>query len=191
MYALAPRSKVLVVLLACLAALAGCNGSQTGGESPGTADHDHGHGHAHAGHDHEHEEEGPPITEADIDMPADYIAAIPRIRTYRDAIRKAIKRGDYHGAHRPLDELNIVLNKLIYLARDSGVPRDDWEEVNVSARELRHLFDELHAAIDEQRHPDFAAAAEPVEERIRCLERVAAKHAAAHENETSTSEASK
>ncbi|MBI2823218.1 MAG: hypothetical protein HYX69_00850 [Planctomycetia bacterium] len=109
------------------------------------------------------------ITEADVDMPANYAAAIPRIAAYRDTIRAAVEAGTPAKAHRALDESDIVLGKLMLIARDSGVPREQWETVNVTARELRDLFHDVHAAIDAKRTPDYASVATPIDEAIKRL----------------------
>lgn len=114
-----------------------------------------------------------PITEADVDMPKTYADAIPRIRTYRDTIRAEAQGTTPAKAHRALDELDIVLGKLPTIARDSGVPKEHWETINTSARELRDLFNQVHAAIDEKRTPDYAAVAEPIEQAIERLARFA------------------
>jgi hypothetical protein len=116
-----------------------------------------------------HDPEDVPITEADIKMPANYGEAVSRIKDYRDTIRSAIEGGTPTKAHRSLDELDIVLNKLPVLGRDSGVPKDQWEAVNTTARDLRNLFNELHSAIDEKREPNYAAVAKPIEQDIEKL----------------------
>jgi hypothetical protein len=121
-----------------------------------------------------HDPDDVPITEADVDMPADYAAAMPRINEYRDSIRSAIDAGTPSKAHRPLDELDIVLNKLPKIASDSDVPRDQWEEVNTASRELRDLFNTLHASIDAGQPPDYPAVADDIEETIARLEAVTA-----------------
>ncbi len=113
-----------------------------------------------------------PITEADVDMPANYADAVVRIKAYQDAIRKGAGGDDPHTAHRPLDELDIVLRKLPVIARDSGVPAENLETVNLAARELRNLFNEVHAAIDESRPPDYPVVAAKVDAAIRRLEAV-------------------
>lgn len=115
-----------------------------------------------------------PITEADVEMPANYDAALERIKEYRDSIRSAVEGGTASKAHRPLDELDIVLNKLPSIARDSGVPKEKWEAVNTTARELRDSFNQVHSAIDEKREPDYGAVAEPIEQAIKRLEDVSA-----------------
>jgi hypothetical protein len=114
-----------------------------------------------------------PITEADVKLPASYADAVPRIKEYRDAIRSAIEAGTPGKAHRSLDELDIVLNKLPSIAKDSGVPKEQWETINTTARELRDSFNQLHAAIDEKREPDYKAVAEPIDQAIAKLEQVA------------------
>ncbi|MBX9789055.1 MAG: hypothetical protein K2Y37_09090 [Pirellulales bacterium] len=107
-----------------------------------------------------------PITEADVQMPTNFADAIPRIWAYRDTIRAEAQGTTPGKAHRALDELDIVLGKLPAIARDSGVPKEHWEAINTTARELRDLFNQVHAAIDDGRTPDYAAVAEPIEQAI-------------------------
>lgn len=113
-----------------------------------------------------------PITKADVDMPANYADAVVRIKAYRDAIRTGAGGENPHTAHRPLDELDIVLRELPAMARDSGVPAESLEAVNLAARELRSLFNQVHAAIDESRPPNYSAVAEKVDAAIIRLEAV-------------------
>jgi hypothetical protein len=112
------------------------------------------------------------ITEADVKMPASYSEAIPQIKSYRDSIRGAIDAGTPTKAHRPLDELDVVLKKLPSIAKDSGIPKDHWETVNTTAQELRNSFNQVHSAIDEKREPDYKAIAEPIDQAIEKLEQV-------------------
>ncbi len=114
-----------------------------------------------------------PITEADVKVPVTYAEAIPQIEGYRDTIRREIEADTPAHAHRALDELDIVLSKLPAIAKDSGVPQEKWETVNTSARELRNLFNQLHAAIDEKRAPDYPAVGEQIDQAISNLEQVA------------------
>ena len=112
------------------------------------------------------------ITEADVKMPASYADALPQIQSYRDTIRTAIEAGTPGKAHRSLDELDIVLDKLPSIAKDSGVPIEQWETINTAARDLRNLFNQVHSAIDEMREPDYKAVAEPIDQAIAKLEQV-------------------
>jgi hypothetical protein len=111
-----------------------------------------------------------PITAADVQSPTNYADAVRRIRAYRDQIAAAIESGQPAKAHRPLDELDIVIGTLMPMARDCGVPRASWENVNTAARELRRQFDRLHAAIDDRRQPDYPAAAPAIDAALRQLE---------------------
>lgn len=113
-----------------------------------------------------------PIREADVKMPASYAEAIPRIKGYRDTIRQAIEAGTPAKAHRSLDELDIVLNKLPSIAKESGVPIEQWETINTAAQELRNSFNQLHSAIDEKRAPDYAAVAESIDQSLAKMEQV-------------------
>ncbi len=128
-----------------------------------------------------------PISEADVEMPANYDAALEQIKQSRDSIRSAVEGGTPTKAHRPLDELDIVLNKLPSIARDSGVPKEKWEEVNTTARELRDSFNQVHSAIDERREPDYGAVAEPIEQAIKRLEDVTAAESPTQEQSADSS----
>lgn len=119
-----------------------------------------------------HDPDDVPITEADVKMPADYTAAIPQIKSYRDTIQQAVEAGNPSKAHRPLDELDIVLNKLPAIAKKSGIAKEHWETINTSAQELRNLFNQVHSAIDEKREPDYQAVAQPIDEAISRLEAI-------------------
>ena len=161
------------------AAWTGCGKSDeaskadSGNASPSS---DHKHEDAEAGEGHaNHSESDPhdhPITEADVEMPANYAEAVSRIKSYRDAIREGAGSDTPGLAHRPLDELDIVLRKLPAIARDSGVPPEKLETINLSARELRDLFNQVHEAIDENRAADFPAVADKIQEAISRLETV-------------------
>jgi hypothetical protein len=107
-----------------------------------------------------------PITEADVQRPAGYGEALARIEGYRDTIRDEIAAGRPTKAHRALDELDIVLNWLPAIARDSGVPKDRWEAVNTTAQQVRDLFNQVHSRIDAGQAPNFAAIGDDVEKSI-------------------------
>ena len=160
-----PLSQIFVAtaVLAAIAVIVGC-----GQNSPPPADRPPASKASGAQKDHDPDDVA--ITEADVKMPANYADAIARLKAYRDTIRTNIEAGTPTKAHRSLDEQNIVLNKLPQIARDSGVPKTDWEAVNVTAKDLRALFDQLHEAIDAQRKPDYAAVADKIEAALKKLE---------------------
>jgi hypothetical protein len=110
-----------------------------------------------------------PITETDVQRPANYGEAISRVEGYRDTIRDEIAAGRPTKAHRALDELDIVLNWLPAIARDSGVPKDRWEAVNTTAQQVRDLFNQVHSRIDAGQDPDYAVIADGVEKSIAGL----------------------
>jgi hypothetical protein len=112
------------------------------------------------------------ITEADVTIPATYAEALPQIKGYRDTVRTAIEAGTPGKAHRSLDELDIVLGKLPSIAKDSGVPKEQWEAVSIAAQDLRNHFNQVHSAIDEKREPDYKAVAEQIDQAIVKLEQV-------------------
>jgi hypothetical protein len=148
---------VLAAVVLCLVVVAGC--AKT-------------HESSHADSAHEHEEEGAELTAADIDMPRDYSLAIQRIRERRQQVLAAVADGRPHDAHHPLDELDLVIGRLMYIARDSGIPRASWEEINLARRDLRSQFDTVHAALDADQQPDMATAAQNTQTALARLEAV-------------------
>lgn len=131
--------------------------------------HDHGDGsgvHAHDPHD-------VAITEADVKKPADFKDAVERIKTYRKNIEVAAGSDVPGKAHRPLDELDIVLKWLPGVARDSKVPKSQWETINTSSQQLRELFEKVHGNIDNKKNPDFPSVAKDVDQAIGRLEAAA------------------
>src|SRR4051812_7570033 len=118
-----------------------------------------------------------PITEADVARPKDFADAVARIKGYRDSIRADVTAGRPSKAHRALDELDIVLNWLPAIARDGGVPKDRWEEVNTTAQRVQELFNKVHSQIDAKQTPDYTAIAEDVDKAIGRLEAVPAQGA--------------
>src|SRR5207244_437300 len=122
-----------------------------------------------------HDPDNVPITEADVDIPLDYASAIDRLAAYRMQIFAAIAAGAPHAAHRPLDEMDIVIGKLMLIARNSQVPKRDWEEVNLARRALRAQFDLIHAAIDNDQTPNLPAPGTEIDAALARLRAVAAK----------------
>ena len=102
----------------------------------------------------------------------DYADALARIKSFRDTIRDSVAAGNPTKAHRPLDELDVVLNRLPEVARDSNVPRSDWEAVNTNTQKLRELFNKVHANIDAGQEPDYASVAEDIDKTIQSLEQI-------------------
>ncbi|MCE5268423.1 MAG: hypothetical protein LLG00_11105 [Planctomycetaceae bacterium] len=170
-------TKALLIAVS-LCYLVGCGQNEPTKRAPGKegehaqADkvHDHGDGsgaHSHDAHD-------VPITEADVKKPADFKDAIARIKSYRDSIERDTATKTPGLAHRSLDELDIVLKWLPSIARDSNVPKSQWETVNTTSQELRGLFEKVHNNIDNKKTPDFPSVAKAVDEGIGRLETAAA-----------------
>lgn len=110
-----------------------------------------------------------PITAEDVDMPKCYRDAVQRVKTYRDQIESAIAANTPGKAHRPLDELEFVLEAMPYLARNDGVPKRQWETIVVAAEDISESFNQVHAAIDDHREPNYGDVARPVEDAIQRL----------------------
>ena len=101
-----------------------------------------------------------------------YADALSKIKSYRDTIRDAVAAGDPRKAHRPLDELDVVLEHLPTVARATNLPKSQWETINTSAQQVRNLFNKVHAQIDAGQQPDYAAVAEEIASALASLEGV-------------------
>ncbi|HEV3023986.1 MAG TPA: hypothetical protein VGX76_16035, partial [Pirellulales bacterium] len=101
-----PISTWAVAFLGCAFLIAGCGPVH----SP-AAD-------ATAAHPPNPDEDDVPITADDVKMPASYPEAVERIAGYCNEVRRAIEEKHPNRAHRPLDEMDIVLDRLPEIARD-------------------------------------------------------------------------
>lgn len=172
-------SMTYTALVAVCCFVVGCGGSDStpsaqpnsAGPAQSAATHDHGDG--SGPHSHSDDPHDVKITEADVKKPSDYKDAVARIKEYRKEIEIKGSSDTPGKAHRPLDELEIVLKWLPGIARDSNVPKSQWETVNTSAQKLRELFEKLHQSIDEKKKPDFAAVAKDLDEAIGKLDAAA------------------
>ena len=165
-----------VALLIAGIPLAGCGGpaeqtTTNGGSTAASSGNGGETGHAHHSHDDPLTDEQ---TKALEDGLASYEDALSKIKSYRDKIRDEIAAGEPAHAHRPLDELNVVLNKLTEVARDNNVPKSDWEAVNTNAQTLRDEFNKVHAQIDAGQEPDYDSVSASVDTAIAALEAIKA-----------------
>ncbi len=157
-------TRIAIVLLAGSTTLAGCNkgsgpANQKESLSTNTASAD--------------DPDDVPLTDAQIaalkQSVTTYADALTKIQFYRDTIRDGIAAGDPHQAHRPLDELEVVLEYLPAVARDNNVPKSQWETVNTSTQQVRDMFNKLHAQIDGGEQADYAAVSSEIESALAKL----------------------
>ena len=162
-------ARFAVFSLAGLAFFAGC-GSSNEDAAPDSATVENEQP-AHDPHD-------VPLTEEQKDAlrqgVTGYADAIAKIKSYRDRIRDAVAAGNPPDAHRPLDELDVILEYMPTVARDTNVARTDWERVNTSAQQLRERFDQVHAQIDAGEQPNYDAVSADVDAAISRLESISA-----------------
>jgi len=114
-----------------------------------------------------------PLTEAEISKlkaeTAKYADALSHIQKYKTTIQESITAGTPEKGHRALDNLDVVLERLPEAAQNSKVPKDNWQAVNEASQALRDAFNKLHEAIDAGEKPDYAAAADGIDAKLRTL----------------------
>jgi len=116
---------------------------------------------------------------------AQFSAAVAKIKEFRDATEQETKNGipeNPYKAHQALDQADLVLQWLPQIARDSGVAKEHWEEINTAANELRTSFEKVHQKIDNKQEPDFASVAPEIDQKIARLEEIARTPGAKGEN---------
>jgi hypothetical protein len=137
------------------------------GTGPDTSlsDDDAADEHAH-GHD-------VPLTEAEKEQlredTATYETAVEHIHTFRDTIHQELTDGDPEHAHRALDNVDLVLERLPELAA-ADVPQDQQATVTATAERLRELFNQVHANIDAGNEADYESVSDEIDEGIETLE---------------------
>jgi hypothetical protein len=121
-----------------------------------------------------------PLTEAEKkrlrEETARYGDAVRRLVQLRDVVEAETKAGlpaNPLEAHRALDQIDLLLQWLPGIARDSGVAKEHWESINTAAGELRELFEKVHLNIDNRSDPDFASVRERIDAKIAQLRAVA------------------
>ena len=120
-----------------------------------------------------HDPHDVPITKADVKMPANFGELVTLIEGYNQQIKTAIASGKPETGHRALDELDIVLEETMTLAK-SSVAEDQMATVNEARQAIKNAFLELHQSIDAKEKPDYAAKEQAIQKAIDDLKRVAA-----------------
>ncbi|MFZ5832671.1 MAG: hypothetical protein ACOY3P_21495 [Planctomycetota bacterium] len=108
---------------------------------------------------------------------AKFADAVATIKQFRNEIEQETAAGipaNPFKAHQALDKADLLLQWLPEIARNSGVPKEQWETVNTSANDLRTLFEQVHQNIDNKQDPNFPAVAGEIDQKIAGLEAIAA-----------------
>lgn len=107
---------------------------------------------------------------------AKFADAVTKIEELRDVVERETQNGlpeNPFAAHQALDRADIVVQWLPEIARDSGVPKENWETVTTAANELRELFDTVHLNVDNKVDPDFASVRPQMDARLGELQAIA------------------
>lgn len=163
---MANRIFAFPVLAVAAAMCAGCGRTEQAETEDGAVERT-----SHVAHAHDHHDT--PLTAGEIaslkEETAQYQDAVQRIGQYQQTVQQETTAGEPAKAHRALDNLDIVLERLPAAARDSGVPKRKWQEVNETAQKLRELFNQIHADIDAGADPDYGAVADAIDRSIETL----------------------
>jgi hypothetical protein len=167
-------SCLLSVALLSLGVLAGCNPSSPPPAAPagGTPAAPTAAG--------EYDPHDKPLTEEQKTQlrqsTAQFARAVDVIQELRNTTETETKNGipaNPYEVHQALDKVDLVLQWLPEIARDSGVPKDRWEEVNTTASDLRTSFEKVHQNIDNKQDPNFASVANEIDQKIARLKEIA------------------
>lgn len=115
---------------------------------------------------------------------AQFSDAVAKIKELCNAIEAETKDGipqQPYAAHQALDKADLVLKWLPQVARDSGVAKEHWEEINTAANDLRTSLEKVHHNIDNKQDPNFASVAQEMDQKISRLEEIAQDHGATGE----------
>jgi hypothetical protein len=107
---------------------------------------------------------------------AKFLDAVAKIKEFRNETETETKNGipeNPFKAHQALDKTDLLLQWLPGVARDSGVPNEQWETVTTTANDLRTLFEQVHQNIDNKKDPNFAGVAAEIDKKIAQLEGIA------------------
>lgn len=175
-----PMFCVLPAAFIGIAFLAGCG--QSNQEPSATVD---GTPAAEAG-DEEYHPHDVPITEEQKQQLREDTAHFPKavdiIQEFRDVTERETKDGipeNPHEVHQSLDKVDLVLQWLPGIARNSEVPEENWKQINMAANDLRNSFEEVHQNIDNKQDPDFASVAGEIDQQIARLKEIARTQPAA------------
>ena len=106
---------------------------------------------------------------------AKFADAVDVVTKLSDAVETETKDGipaNPFEAHQALDKLDIVTQWLPEIAKNSGVPKEDWATVTTAANNLREAFDTIHLNIDGKKDPDFAGQKQVIDDSIAQLKSV-------------------
>jgi hypothetical protein len=109
---------------------------------------------------------------------AKFTDSVAEIKDFRNATEAETKNGipkNPHHAHQALDKVDLLLQWLPGIARDSGVPVEQLETVTTTANDLRTLFEQVHQNIDNKKDPNFAGVAAEIDKKIAELEKISGK----------------
>jgi hypothetical protein len=165
----------LTVIITSVLLVNGCRrGEQDGSVVSGGSDPEAG------GQSQEYNPHDVPITEEQkAQLKADtaqFGAAVEMTRELTNTIKEETKAGipdNPYQAHQALDKADLVLQWLPHVARDSGMAKEHWEEINTTANQLRTLFENVHQRIDNRQDPDFASVENELNQMITRLDEIA------------------
>jgi DNA/RNA-binding domain of Phe-tRNA-synthetase-like protein len=109
----------------------------------------------------------------DNDVPADVPAAVEQLRNYVDQLNVAIAGGKLSSAYSPLAEADSVVDRMMVIARDSGVPKCYWDRLNAARCTVHEQLEKLRDAIGTGEERDLESAKNLLDDALGSLESIA------------------
>lgn len=109
----------------------------------------------------------------DNDVPADVPAAVEQLRNYIEQLNVAIAGGKLTNAYPPLAEADSVVERMMVIARDSGVPKCYWDRLNAARCTVHEKLEKLRTAIGTGEQRDLESAKDLLDDALGSLEAIA------------------
>ena len=94
---------------------------------------------------------------------ATWATAMEHIQSFAETVRTETTGDTPAKAHRALDELEFVLDRLPKIAEESNFSNEDLTTIGALTKQLRAAFNTVHTNIDNGKAPDYETVAEDIE----------------------------
>ncbi|TWT59255.1 LarC family nickel insertion protein [Allorhodopirellula solitaria] len=164
---------VLMIAVAYVGGMTGCQPAESTPETPAAADHDHDHD--HDGHDHDHAEQG-----ADLDVdnlpelntppPLDSLdEGVEKLVSMRDEIAKGFADDDVDSIHDQLHGVGDLLGQIEEKVATSELSDDAKQAAREAVETLFDAYGEVDAKLHGVEGKDYQDVSEDIDSAIETL----------------------